>query len=144
MGYQILNFVHVCECRATRLRKNRTRQEISFQQVSAHYPFLLYIFSYMKSRGNSKRHTMANPEEIHMLQSTSSATVSGTSLSSGSGGGGGTGRTRRTGLLTVIERPPGKQHLIITALYYCFIACFVKYIVDFIRFIFVVVFLLFY
>ncbi|EFA05002.2 hypothetical protein TcasGA2_TC015081 [Tribolium castaneum] len=45
---------------------------------------------YMQGRGNSKRHTMANPEDVHTLQS----------------GGGSGGRTRRTGLLTVMERPP--------------------------------------
>lgn len=47
----------------------------------------------MQCRGNSKRHTMANPEDVHNLQS---AGPSG-------------GRTRRTGLLTVMERPPGKS-----------------------------------
>ncbi|XP_030755254.1 serine/threonine-protein kinase SIK3-like isoform X1 [Sitophilus oryzae] len=45
---------------------------------------------YLQGRGNTKRHTMANPEDVHSLQSTS---TSG-------------GRTRRTGLLTVMERPP--------------------------------------
>lgn len=43
----------------------------------------------MQGRGNTKRHTMANPEEVHSMQSTSSSS----------------GRTRRTGLLTVTERP---------------------------------------
>lgn len=46
----------------------------------------------MQGRGNSKRHTMANPEDVHSLQ----------------GGASTGGRTRRTGLLTVMERPPGK------------------------------------
>ncbi|KAF7266508.1 hypothetical protein GWI33_020189 [Rhynchophorus ferrugineus] len=45
---------------------------------------------YLQGRGNTKRHTMANPEDVHSLQSTSTT---------GS-------RTRRTGLLTVMERPP--------------------------------------
>ncbi|KAL1502082.1 hypothetical protein ABEB36_007280 [Hypothenemus hampei] len=45
---------------------------------------------YLQGRGNSKRHTMANPEDVHSIQSSSA---------SGS-------RTRRTGLLTVTERPP--------------------------------------
>lgn len=45
----------------------------------------------MQCRGNSKRHTMANPEDVHNMQS----------------GGPAGGRTRRTGLLTVMERPPG-------------------------------------
>ncbi|KAK4878193.1 hypothetical protein RN001_010699 [Aquatica leii] len=48
------------------------------------------IARYMQCRGNSKRHTMANPEEVHSLQSGSSSGA----------------RTRRTGLLTVMERPP--------------------------------------
>ncbi|XP_031331805.1 serine/threonine-protein kinase SIK3 isoform X2 [Photinus pyralis] len=51
------------------------------------------ITRYLLTRGNSKRHTMANPEDVHSLQS--SATT-GT-------------RTRRTGLLTVMERPPGRE-----------------------------------
>lgn len=49
------------------------------------------VARYMQCRGSSKRHTMANPEDVHTLQ---------TSSSSGA-------RTRRTGLLTVMERPPG-------------------------------------
>ncbi|KAF5281309.1 hypothetical protein FQR65_LT14770 [Abscondita terminalis] len=48
------------------------------------------IARYMQCRGNSKRHTMANPEDVHSLQSSSSSGA----------------RTRRTGLLTVMERPP--------------------------------------
>lgn len=43
----------------------------------------------MQGRGNTKRHTMANTEEVHSLQSPGSSS----------------GRTRRTGLLTVTERP---------------------------------------
>lgn len=54
----------------------------------------------MQGRGNTKRHTMANPEEVHSLQS------SGTS----------SGRTRRTGLLTVTERP-GNLSLYATFIY---------------------------
>ncbi|XP_060532672.1 serine/threonine-protein kinase SIK3 isoform X2 [Cylas formicarius] len=50
---------------------------------------------YLQGRGNTKRHTMANPEDVHSLQATTSA-ASG-------------GRTRRTGLLTVTERPPGRE-----------------------------------
>ncbi|KAJ8916548.1 hypothetical protein NQ315_000190 [Exocentrus adspersus] len=50
----------------------------------------LAVARYMQGRGNTKRHTMANPEDVHSLQSTSSSG----------------GRTRRTGLLTVMERPP--------------------------------------
>ncbi|KAK9892496.1 hypothetical protein WA026_020486 [Henosepilachna vigintioctopunctata] len=48
------------------------------------------VARYMQGRGNAKRHTMPNPEDLHPLQS---GTTSGS-------------RTRRTGLLTVMERPP--------------------------------------
>ncbi|XP_018328680.1 serine/threonine-protein kinase SIK3 isoform X2 [Agrilus planipennis] len=51
------------------------------------------VARYMKCRGNSKRHTMANPEDVHTLQTSTSST----------------GRTRRTGLHTVMERPPGRE-----------------------------------
>jgi hypothetical protein len=51
---------------------------------------LAAVARYMQGRGNAKRHTMANPEDVHSLQS----------------GGASGGRTRRTGLLTVMERPP--------------------------------------
>lgn len=60
------------------------------------------VARYMQCRGSSKRHTMANPEDVvHTLQS-------------GGGGGGSSAaaRTRRTGLLTVMERPPGKLYLL--------------------------------
>ncbi|KAJ8967019.1 hypothetical protein NQ314_003136 [Rhamnusium bicolor] len=50
----------------------------------------LAVARYMQGRGNTKRHTMANPEDVHSLQSTTSTG----------------GRTRRAGLLTVMERPP--------------------------------------
>nr|XP_023018669.1 STE20-like serine/threonine-protein kinase isoform X2 [Leptinotarsa decemlineata] len=49
----------------------------------------LAVARYMQGRGNSKRHTMASPEDVHSLQSTSSTGA----------------RVRRTGLLTVTERP---------------------------------------
>ncbi|XP_072381145.1 uncharacterized protein [Diabrotica undecimpunctata] len=48
---------------------------------------------YMQSRGNTKRHTMANPEDVHTIHS---APSTGT-------------RVRRTGLLTVTERPGREQ-----------------------------------
>ncbi|XP_063923599.1 serine/threonine-protein kinase SIK3 homolog isoform X3 [Zophobas morio] len=51
---------------------------------------LAAVARYMQGRGNAKRHTMANPEEVHSLQSAGGSGV----------------RTRRTGLLTVMERPP--------------------------------------
>ncbi|CAH1118557.1 unnamed protein product [Phaedon cochleariae] len=49
----------------------------------------LAVARYMQGRGNTKRHTMASTEDVHSMQSTTS---SGT-------------RVRRTGLLTVTERP---------------------------------------
>lgn len=49
------------------------------------------VTRYMEVRGSSQRHTMANPEEAHTMAT--------------SGGSGGT-RTRKSGLLTVKERPP--------------------------------------
>ncbi|CAH0548609.1 unnamed protein product [Brassicogethes aeneus] len=51
------------------------------------------VARYMQGRGQNKRHTMASTEDVHNLQS---PTASG-------------GRTRRTGLLTVMERPPGRE-----------------------------------
>ncbi|XP_012549780.1 serine/threonine-protein kinase par-1 isoform X5 [Bombyx mori] len=61
---------------------------------------------YMMNRGSSKRHTMATPEDAasvatsaaagHMPNSTPSSTNSI--------------RVRRTGLLTVTERPPAREH----------------------------------
>lgn len=67
----------------------------SNNSISSDIKFILYIdahlifLRYMQGRGNTKRHTMANTEEVHSLQSTAAST----------------GRTRRTGLLTVTERP---------------------------------------
>ncbi|KAG5893454.1 hypothetical protein JTB14_012171 [Gonioctena quinquepunctata] len=59
------------------------------QEHNQHVLEDLAVARYMQGRGNSKRHTMASPEDVHSLQSTSST---GT-------------RVRRTGLLTVTERP---------------------------------------
>nr|XP_022899756.1 serine/threonine-protein kinase par-1-like isoform X2 [Onthophagus taurus] len=71
------------------------------QTINDQQPALLdeAVSRYMQSRGNAKRHTMANPEDVHNLQSSGAG---------GSGGGSGS-RTRRTGLLTVMERPPGRE-----------------------------------
>lgn len=46
---------------------------------------------YLQGRGHAKRHTMANPEDV--------------------GGAAAASRTRRSGLLTVMERPPGTFRL---------------------------------
>lgn len=62
----------------------------------------------MQSRGNSKRHTVASTEEVHSIQqnqSQSGGVSSGSANSSSSSSSG--IRTRRTGLLTVKEKPPG-------------------------------------
>ena len=72
----------------------------------------------MQGRGNAKRHTMANPEEVHSLQSAGGSGV----------------RTRRTGLLTVMERPPGTRSFFVNScesITICvrpvFVACFTNF-----------------
>lgn len=79
----------------------------------------------MHGRGCSKRHTVGCTDDLSAsgeqliseggsgesgaAGGTSGAAVSGGNGAGGSGGGGGGGgRTRRSGLLTVMERPPGK------------------------------------
>lgn len=70
------------------------------------------IQRYMHGRGCSKRHTVGctddlskNPNSPCMDPPVAHSPIPSTSgLQSGSSGG---GRTRRTGLLTVMERPPG-------------------------------------
>ncbi|XP_044740420.1 uncharacterized protein DDB_G0283357 isoform X2 [Chrysoperla carnea] len=65
------------------------------------------VARYMQSRGNSKRHTVASTEEVHSIQqnqSQSGGVSSGSANSSSSSSSG--IRTRRTGLLTVKEKPP--------------------------------------
>ncbi|KAL0281085.1 UNVERIFIED_CONTAM: hypothetical protein PYX00_002182 [Menopon gallinae] len=61
------------------------------------------VARYMEKRGNNKRHTLAlgSVDEVQKLQSSSSQQQSTNSTPSSSS------RTRRTGLLTVMERPPG-------------------------------------
>lgn len=83
-------------------------------------------FRYMHGRGCSKRHTVgctddlsASGEQIGGAGATgdngqaggsggSNATNGGNAAAGGGGGVGGGGRTRRSGLLTVMERPPGE------------------------------------
>ncbi|XP_050663542.1 uncharacterized protein LOC126964466 isoform X3 [Leptidea sinapis] len=57
---------------------------------------------YMLNRGSTKRHTMATPEDASVCAAT---TIASTSPSSSSNI-----RVRRTGLLTVTERPPAREH----------------------------------
>lgn len=69
----------------------------------------MFVFRYMHGRGCTKRHTVGctddlsagNPGTMEPPQAHSPAP----STAAAAGGG---GRTRRTGLLTVMERPPGK------------------------------------
>lgn len=62
----------------------------------------------MQGRGNSKRHTVATTDEVHSMQQNQQVQhMGGNSNNSGSGTPTGM-RTRRTGLLTVKEKPPGK------------------------------------
>lgn len=74
----------------------------------------------MHGRGCSKRHTVGYTDEL----SASGEQIGGVGLAgdngqagggggadggnTAAGGGGGGGRTRRSGLLTVMERPPGE------------------------------------
>lgn len=62
------------------------------------------VARYMEKRGNSKRHTLAlgSVDEVEKLQTTSGSQQSSSSSTPSS-----SSRTRRTGLLTVMERPPG-------------------------------------
>ncbi|XP_053621743.1 serine/threonine-protein kinase par-1 isoform X5 [Plodia interpunctella] len=61
---------------------------------------------YMMTRGSSKRHTMATPEDAaNVATSCSTSNMSSTSPSSTA-----SLRVRRTGLLTVTERPPAREH----------------------------------
>lgn len=73
------------------------------------------IQRYMKMRGGSKRHTVGctddlsvSPSGQHMEPPLAHSPVPSTSGMSQSGGS--SSRTRRTGLLTVMERPPGEIH----------------------------------
>uniref|UniRef100_A0A182NJ75 Non-specific serine/threonine protein kinase n=1 Tax=Anopheles dirus TaxID=7168 RepID=A0A182NJ75_9DIPT len=72
------------------------------------------IQRYMHGRGCTKRHTVGctddlsagNASPMEPPQAHSPAPSAGGGSGTGGGGGGGGGRTRRTGLLTVMERPP--------------------------------------
>lgn len=71
------------------------------------------IQRYMKLRGCSKRHTVGCTDDLSVSPSgqciepplAHSPIPSSSGMSQGSSS---SGRTRRTGLLTVMERPPGK------------------------------------
>lgn len=66
---------------------------------------------------------MANPEEVHNLQCQSTSTASTST--------GATSRTRRTGLLTVMERPPGKKSSdYLLMLLVCSIFCIISWFIN--------------
>lgn len=72
------------------------------------------IQRYMHGRGCSKRHTVACTDDLSgngqcMEPPLAHSPIPSTSAMSPNGSSG--GRTRRTGLLTVMERPPGKKKL---------------------------------
>ncbi|XP_050663541.1 uncharacterized protein LOC126964466 isoform X2 [Leptidea sinapis] len=58
---------------------------------------------YMLNRGSTKRHTMATPEDASVCAATTIQASTSPSSSSNI-------RVRRTGLLTVTERPPAREH----------------------------------
>ncbi|XP_055601667.1 uncharacterized protein LOC129750686 isoform X3 [Uranotaenia lowii] len=70
------------------------------------------IKRYMDGRGCVKRHTVGCTDDLSVGPSTSMEPPQAHSPAANTGGagagGGGGGRTRRTGLLTVMERPPGR------------------------------------
>lgn len=70
------------------------------------------IQRYMHGRGCSKRHTVGCTEDLSKNSAGQSMEPplahSPAPSPSGISQGGSSGRTRRTGLLTVMERPPGK------------------------------------
>jgi hypothetical protein len=70
------------------------------------------IQRYMHGRGCSKRHTVGCTDDLSAGQSMEQPIAHSPIPSPGmSQGSTSSGRTRRTGLLTVMERPPGKQRL---------------------------------
>lgn len=89
------------------------------------------IQRYMHGRGCSKRHTVGCTDDLSKNPSSQpnpdqqiighspipSPGISGQSSATSSG------RTRRTGLLTVMERPPGKIPAYQTLSYFCIIFC---------------------
>lgn len=74
------------------------------------------IQRYMHGRGCSKRHTVGCTDDLSVAPSGQSMEPplahSPIPSTSGMGQSGSSGRTRRTGLLTVMERPPGKRTLL--------------------------------
>lgn len=63
------------------------------------------IQRYMQNRGGTKRHTVGCTDDLSSGQSLEPPMLPAPSSSQGSS----SSRQRRTGLLTVMERPPGKR-----------------------------------
>nr|XP_019554258.2 uncharacterized protein LOC109423725 isoform X2 [Aedes albopictus] len=66
------------------------------------------IQRYMHGRGCTKRHTVGCTEDLSANNTTAMEPPQAHSPAPSTGGTSGGGRTRRTGLLTVMERPPGR------------------------------------
>ncbi|XP_065077213.1 uncharacterized protein Sik3 isoform X4 [Ochlerotatus camptorhynchus] len=66
------------------------------------------IQRYMHGRGCTKRHTVGCTDDLSNSNATSMEPPQAHSPAPSSAGTSGGGRTRRTGLLTVMERPPGR------------------------------------
>ncbi|XP_045528753.1 uncharacterized protein LOC123717040 isoform X4 [Pieris brassicae] len=80
-------------------RGDRTDEQTSDSQYNTN------LCRYMLNRGSNKRHTMATPEDAATVCASSAAMQASSSPSSSANI-----RVRRTGLLTVTERPPAREH----------------------------------
>ncbi|XP_047513228.1 uncharacterized protein LOC125055060 isoform X5 [Pieris napi] len=76
---------------------DRTDEQTSDSQYNTN------LCRYMLNRGSNKRHTMATPEDAATVCASSNMASSSPSSSANI-------RVRRTGLLTVTERPPAREH----------------------------------
>ncbi|XP_045487243.1 uncharacterized protein LOC110996175 isoform X3 [Pieris rapae] len=77
---------------------DRTDEQTSDSQYNTN------LCRYMLNRGSNKRHTMATPEDAATVCASSNMQASSSPSSSANI------RVRRTGLLTVTERPPAREH----------------------------------
>ncbi|XP_045508617.1 MAP/microtubule affinity-regulating kinase 4 isoform X2 [Colias croceus] len=82
---------------------NRTDDSERTEEQTSESQYNSNLCRYMLNRGSSKRHTMATPEDAATV--CASTTMASTSPSSSANI-----RVRRTGLLTVTERPPAREH----------------------------------
>lgn len=72
------------------------------------------IQRYMHGRGSNKRHTVGCTDDYDLEPSIAHSPIPSTSTANqgcvgGAAGSSGGGRTRKSGLLTVMERPPGMK-----------------------------------